>query len=98
MNKLTPITAAPADGVHPLAPSATQMPCLECGGEGTGEYMALTEDSYHVRRCHICDGTGLVDPYCETCQGKLTDGLCRDCDYPSGWFLAERSALGVVKP
>lgn len=87
-----------AGGVTPLAPSASpKMTCRECGGKGEAEYMDLCEDRYHWRVCHVCDGEGLVAPYCETCQGTLVAGLCRDCDFPSGWEFAERSALGMSK-
>lgn len=79
--------------VSGAAPVTTKMPCLACDGEGEAEYMGLCEDRYHVRPCHVCDGTGLVEPYCLGCEGPLdASGMCRDCDYPSGWELAEQAA------
>lgn len=75
-----------------------KMPCLECGGAGEAEYMGVTEDRYHWRDCHVCDGTGLVAPYCETCEGKLTvDGFCYACEeYGEGFVYVERIAPGRI--
>lgn len=77
------------------APAYSLMTCRECDGAGEAEYMALDETSYSVQDCHKCDGSGLEKPYCEMCEGPLTAGYCRDCDFPSGWLLAERSAFAM---
>lgn len=82
----------------PVTGAGATMPCRECDGKGEAEYMGLCDRYYRWADCHSCNGTGLEAAYCETCEGPLTDGLCRDCDFPSGWFLAERMALGMVKP
>jgi hypothetical protein len=85
---------APSPVAAPAVPS--KMPCLSCEGKGEAEYMGLCEDRYHWRECHVCEGTGLVAPYCEVCESKLTvDGFCYDCDeytfadrvppLPEGW-------------
>lgn len=77
-----PCAAIPVPG-EARAP-VTKMPCRECNGAGEAEYMSLTEDRYRWRDCHVCDGTGLVAPYCEVCESNLTvDGFCCSCDeYP----------------
>lgn len=93
--------------IEARAPAIPKMKCLECDGEGEAEYLALDAIRPHWDSCHVCHGTGLVAPYCETCEGKLTvDGFCYDCsDYaegfaPSGWLKAETCAFGMpgVRP
>lgn len=79
----------------PNPPTVSKITCRECDGAGEAEYMALDETSYSVQDCHKCDGSGLEKPYCEMCEGPLTAGYCRDCDFPSGWLLAERSAFAM---
>lgn len=79
----------------PANETAATYPCLECSGEGEAEYMGLDETRYTVRDCHVCDGTGLVAPYCEVCEGRLVDGWCASCeDY--GLVYVERIAPGRI--
>lgn len=95
--KPSPVFAEPRTGGAAASNSSNHFTCRECDGAGEAEYMALDETSYSVQDCHVCQGSGLEAPYCETCEGPLTAGYCRDCDFPSGWLLAERSAFGMVK-
>lgn len=71
--------------------SITSMPCRHCEGEGEAEYMGLTEDRYHWRECHVCEGSRVEAPYCEICSGKLTcDLYCTDCDEWAALTYVER--------
>lgn len=101
MNK-HPAAPVPTAG-RPLTAVGTNPPtmkCRECGGKGEAEYMGLCDRYYRWADCHSCNGTGLEAAYCGTCDGSLTaTGFCMACDdFESGWLLAERSALGMVKP
>jgi hypothetical protein len=91
-----------AQPVEAKAGSLPKMKCLECGGDGEAEYMALDAVRPHWDDCHVCHGTGLVAPYCTICEEKLTvDGFCYSCDEygegfaPAGWDSHNFTA-GVV--
>ena len=78
-------------GVIPLSSVSPTYPCRHCEGEGEAEYMGLTEDRYHWRECHVCEGSGQEAPYCEICSGKLTvDLYCTDCDDWASLTYVER--------
>lgn len=95
MNKPIPLAGTST----PLGVSAS-MPCRECDGKGEAEYMGLLDRYYRWATCHSCFGSGVEPLRCGTCEGTLTaNGFCMACDdFESGWLLAERSALGMVRP
>ena len=95
----TPLTAADTPLVgsntgaarEAEARAAPTFPCRHCNGAGEAEYMGLTEDRYHWRTCHVCEGSRVEAPYCDVCQGNLTvDLFCTDCDDWASLTYVER--------
>jgi hypothetical protein len=59
--------------------------------------MGLTDTAYRWARCHDCDGSGVEEPYCGTCSGKLTcDLFCTSCDEYESLVFVERIAPGRI--
>lgn len=88
--------SVPLNGVGATLPQVT---CHECNGSGECEFIALDSTRYETGYCEECQGTGVVDARCLTCEGPLTfTGFCMSCsDFgSSGWALAERSAYGMT--
>ena len=80
-----------AGSCSPVLSVSPTYPCRHCEGEGEAEYMGLTEDRYHWRECHVCEGSGQEAPYCEICSGKLTvDLFCVECDDWASLTYVER--------
>lgn len=81
------------------SPITPRQDCRSCEGEGTVFIEPLDAREGYAAICDDCEGTGKSrEPYCETCDGKLTvDGFCYSCDdyaegfperiapLPSGW-------------
>lgn len=88
-----PASRPSAVPVHPLAGAAgsPSFPCRECNGAGEAEYMGLCEDRYHWRRCHVCEGSRVEAPYCNTCGETLkADLFCVSCDDYASLVYVER--------
>jgi hypothetical protein len=92
------VTAVVATRPEGRAASNPSNYCRECDGAGEVEILALDAVRPVVELCHACEGSGLGEPVCETCQGALTSyGFCFDCaDLDSRFVLVERIAPGRI--
>lgn len=108
MNHPTKITAAVPCGTAPASQApvgvgATYSPCPNCEGTGFFTAGAFHPDDPRCEAtwdCEDCQGTGEVesDTHCQ-CGEPLDDDLwCASCHeiWPTGWALAEQSALRRV--
>jgi hypothetical protein len=94
----SPLVGTTSPARNRVVPTTPKMVCPHCEGKCEAEYMALTEDRYHWRACHHCEGEGVVAPFCQLCETKLTvDGYCYSCEeYGEGFVYVERIAPGRI--
>lgn len=91
---LPPLTSSQTGVVpepSPVLGTAPTFTCRKCDGVGEIEAMGLCDDRWHWVTCWDCDGSGVEEPYCGCCGGKLNPALyCNACDEFESLVYVER--------